>query len=174
MTLAPLMPLRLKWRKGLSTIQDELRSGDGINEWRPSGNQVMKDKLPSIDIDQRDEDVEWDARKKAYQCSRAVRCIDKGYIRGLSMRDPQERRRSGALEVKDARMTPRTFKIVAVHLQPIPNGSYTLLGRERHWVIGRRLRDVYLLEFSTRHPMKGCKKNAKCPIRIRFCGASQP
>lgn len=101
----------------------------------------MKDTLPSIERDQRDEDVEWDETKKAYRCSRVVRCIDKGYIRGLSMRDSRERPRSGALEVKDAHMAPHTYKIVATHQHPIPDGSYTLLGRKRNWVIGRRTRD---------------------------------
>ncbi|KAK0450959.1 hypothetical protein EV421DRAFT_1731970 [Armillaria borealis] len=118
------------------------KPGDGINIWRPSWNQVMNDPLPSLDRDRRDEDVEWDEEKEVYRCSRAVRCIGRGYIRGLSVGDPQKQPRSGELEVKDAYMTPHIFEIVAVHQHPIPDGSYTLLGGKRYWVIGRRLRDV--------------------------------
>ncbi|SJL00484.1 uncharacterized protein ARMOST_03797 [Armillaria ostoyae] len=117
------------------------KPGDGINIWRPSWNQVMNDPLPSLDRDRRDEDVEWDEEKEVYRCSRAVRCIERGDIRGLSVGDPQKQPRSGELEVKDAYMTPHIFEIVAVHQHPIPDGSYTLLGGKRYWVIGRRLRD---------------------------------
>ncbi|PBK78246.1 hypothetical protein ARMSODRAFT_1010845 [Armillaria solidipes] len=117
------------------------KPGDGINIWRPSWNQVMNDKLPLLDRDRRDEDVVWDKEKEAYRCSRAVRCIGRGYIRGLSVGDPQKQPRPGKLEVKDAYMMTHIFEIVAVHQHPIPDGSYTLLGGKRYWVIGRRLRD---------------------------------
>ncbi|PBK96990.1 hypothetical protein ARMGADRAFT_722642 [Armillaria gallica] len=120
------------------------KPGDGNSIWRPSWNQVMTDKLPSTDRDRCYEDVEWDEEKGAYRCSQPVRCIERGYIRELAVEGPQERPRSGELEVKDADMTPHVFKIAASHRYPIPDGSYTLLGPKRFqmcWVVGRRLPD---------------------------------
>ncbi len=146
-------PVEDAWTALVDSMLDEYRGdlfflypkpGNGKSIWRSSWNQVMNGILPSTDRDRCYEDVEWDEEKEAYRCSQPVRCIERGDIRGLAVGDPQERPRSGELEVKDADMTSHIFKIAASHQHPIPDGSYTLLRPKRfqmYWVVGRRLPD---------------------------------
>ncbi len=117
--------------------------GSGTKYWRPSWEQVMS-KTESLlccglkwigQVNRTEEtDANW------FEGTR----IDSGDVRGLSNTKDGGLRR-GELTVKDDTGEPHIFKIVADHAYPIPNGSYTLLGRgtcsttlAHFWVIGWR------------------------------------
>ncbi len=72
-------------------------------------------------------------------------CIEKGYVSGLAVSDPQRGGRRGEMRVKDDTGRSHTFKIVATHQYPIPEASYTLISGALtdmgDWVLGRRLPD---------------------------------
>lgn len=69
--------------------------------------------------------------------------IELGDVRSLAEAPKEGKPRHGELVFKDAAGSLHTFKIVARHTHPIPDGSYTLLGSPRwlsslaHWVVGR-------------------------------------
>ncbi len=77
-------------------------------------------------------------------------CIVSGYVRGLSQGSPEENYRQGELIVEDTTGAKHTFKIVADHQHPIPEGLYALVGtpsydhrkrlqKPQFWVAGQRL-----------------------------------
>ncbi len=120
------------------------RPGNGNKYWRPSWKQVMS-KTESLSCC----GLEWIGQVRRMEETDAnwfegIR-IDLGDVRGLS-NTKEGGVRQGELTVKDDTGTPYTFKIVADHAYPIPNGSYTLIGRGSYsktlayfWVIGWRI-----------------------------------
>ncbi len=101
--------------------------GNGTKYWRPSWEQVMSntESLACCGLEwigQVNRTEETDA--SSFEGTR----IDLGDVRGLSNTKEGGLRR-GELTVKDDAGTPHIFKIVADHAYPIPNGSYTLIGR---------------------------------------------
>ncbi|PBK63545.1 hypothetical protein ARMSODRAFT_963148 [Armillaria solidipes] len=114
--------------------------------WRPSWQQVMTNKIsaPSnlygwlawVNVGEIEgPDVEW------YLGYR----IESGDVQGLDEAPKEGKPRVGRVILKDAAGTFRVLKIVARHAYPIPDGSYTLIGREGgcycdFWAVGQ-LRD---------------------------------
>ncbi|SJL16912.1 uncharacterized protein ARMOST_20443 [Armillaria ostoyae] len=101
--------------------------GDGSKCWRPSWNQIMTKILPShpmslsyVTFGESDY-LSTDDSADSYQGYH----IDSGYVEGLSHPSYNGMPRQGQLVVKDG--STYTFKIVADHTYPIPEGSYTLL-----------------------------------------------
>ncbi|KAK0442464.1 hypothetical protein EV421DRAFT_2082449 [Armillaria borealis] len=138
--------------------------GDGSKCWRPSWNQILTKSLPSHQKSLgrwcEDRMVGEDLSTDSYNGYH----IDSGYVRGLSHPSHNGMSRQGELDVKDEDTgSTHTFKIIADHTYPIPDGSYTLLsivahipfgigqeppnvdaltGRDgRFWVVGRRRQD---------------------------------
>ncbi|SJL02838.1 uncharacterized protein ARMOST_06176 [Armillaria ostoyae] len=125
--------------------------GNGQKYWRPSWRQVMTEVLPLFSRSwgnnvYRTEETNTDW----YDSNGACQCIEAGYVRGLAEGSPQGRHRQGELFVKDNAGGKHTFKIVADHQYPIPDGLYTLLGSNlglslgflvqgQYWVVGRML-----------------------------------
>lgn len=121
--------------------------GDGNKIWRPSWRQVMAEVLPSdslhgwVSVRQTEEtDADWYAGP----------CIEAGYVHGLAEGSLKGKHRQGELVVEHHSGAKHTFRIVANHQYPIPEGLYTLLGNKpfddnevkvQDWVVGRRLPD---------------------------------
>ncbi len=120
--------------------------------WRPSWEQAMDRVLPPPQLsgDYRD----WHGsvlRTKAKDADRYDGpCIESGYVRGLFHRSLERNFREGELIVEDITGVEHTFKIVAYHQYPIPEGLYALLGsgrwddpglfyEQQSWVVGERL-----------------------------------
>ncbi|PBK64872.1 hypothetical protein ARMSODRAFT_454351 [Armillaria solidipes] len=112
--------------------------GLGCKKWRPTWDQVMKQPLPK-DVDylstrvQHDNDTDEDLFDG--------HCIEKGHVRGFDVGSAEGRDRCGELVVKAADEIAHTFKIHVSHRFPIPEDTYTLLGVNRFWAVGRRLPD---------------------------------
>ncbi len=119
--------------------------GNGRKCWRPSWKQVMANKIIVPDVhpwpgkvgQTEDTDTDW---YEGY-------CIQSADVRGLSEVPKEDKPRQGRLVFKDPAGSTHTLKIVANHVYPIPDGSYTLLGCSGmllqslyHWAVGR-LRD---------------------------------
>ncbi|KAK0435760.1 hypothetical protein EV421DRAFT_1215984 [Armillaria borealis] len=104
--------------------------GDGSRCWRPSWNQIMTTSLPSHQNSfwdgyaDRTEDADLSLRTDSFWGYR----IHSGYVRGLSHPSRNGKSRRGKLVVKYHASSTRTFKIVADHTYPIPEGWYILLG----------------------------------------------
>ncbi len=62
-------------------------------------------------------------------------CIDSADVRGLAERQEEEKPRQGEMVFKDTAGSPRTFKILADHVHPIPDGSYALLGSSNSFLM---------------------------------------
>ncbi|PBK63689.1 hypothetical protein ARMSODRAFT_979815 [Armillaria solidipes] len=92
--------------------------GNGKKGWRPSWGQVMTQREVSRT---EDPDADW---CYGYR-------IESGDVRGLAEAPKGGKPRLGELVFKDAAGSLHTFKIVAHHTHPIPDGSYTLLGSPR-------------------------------------------
>ncbi len=120
----------------------------GANKsWRPSWKQVVtfKDFMPYSyrwlgHVKQtKDIDADW------YEGYR----IDSADVRGLGERQKEEKPRQGEMVFDDAAGSPRSFKVLADHMYPIPDGSYVLVGssgldlmRDLYfWVVGRLRED---------------------------------
>lgn len=125
----------------------------GPKSWRPSWKQVMSETVPL-----RLRPAAWTWVRSSFIEGVKIDSFPDGYIiesalvRGLSERDSQleGRERHGKLVVEEKTGTQRTFKIVAYHQWPIPDGLYTLLGAESmlHWVVGLRLADQQFKKLS--------------------------
>ncbi|KAK0443705.1 uncharacterized protein EV420DRAFT_1023292 [Desarmillaria tabescens] len=130
-----------------------LYPGPGSEQaWRPSWNQVISERrLPTGKVNL-NADVERDEEKNSDWYNGM--CIEEGRIQGLRAEDPRGTSRHGKLVVKDETGMLHSFDIVANHLYPIPDDSYTLIASgqwksgtfvtrtsstEIHWVAGRRL-----------------------------------
>ncbi|KAK0471321.1 hypothetical protein IW261DRAFT_903622 [Armillaria novae-zelandiae] len=123
------------------------KPGSGSKYWRPSWKQVMSKKTTSLSCS----GLEWIGKVSPMEETdsnwfEGTR-IDVGDVRGLSNKK-ESRVRQGELTVKDDIGASHTFKIVADHAYPIPDGSYILIGRGSYsktlayfWVIGWRMRD---------------------------------
>ncbi|KAK0187520.1 hypothetical protein F5146DRAFT_1059095 [Armillaria mellea] len=104
--------------------------GDGSKCWRPSWTQIMTKSLPSHQISL------WDEYKHGSEVlsnhslgdSFWGYVIHSGYVRGLSDASYNGMPRRGELVVKHKYGSTHTFKIVADHMYPIPEESYSLLG----------------------------------------------
>ncbi|PBK59651.1 hypothetical protein ARMSODRAFT_966722 [Armillaria solidipes] len=111
--------------------------GDGSKCWRPSWNQIMTKILPSQQMSLWDGVFKLrehpDDRADFYQGYH----IDSGYVRGLSHPSYKGMPRQGEMVVQDDTGSTHTFKIIADHTYPIPEGSYTLLGSNDHYVSSR-------------------------------------
>ncbi len=75
-------------------------------------------------------------------------CINSGDVWGLSYPLHQGEPRQGVLVIKDGVGLVHAFIIVADHVYPIPDGSYTLIGSKDmleqvgySWVVGRQRQD---------------------------------
>ncbi|SJL16316.1 uncharacterized protein ARMOST_19836 [Armillaria ostoyae] len=105
----------------------------GTKSWQPSWKQVMTEKLPPR-LRSLDTHSNWTLQLLI--CNVRTDTFNHGYIiesalvQGLSDGDSQEQEQHGKFVVKDDAGTVHTFKIVAYHQCPIPDGSYTLLGTE--------------------------------------------
>ncbi|KAK0499281.1 hypothetical protein EDD18DRAFT_1281505 [Armillaria luteobubalina] len=117
--------------------------GDGKKRWRPSWEQVTSNRLvvPLLilvcDI-KRTEDPDIDC----YIGS----CIKSANVRGLGEVPNEPTPRQGEVDFNDNNGAPHTLKIVAGHIQPIPDGIYTLLGcyslgNPDRWVLGHIRKD---------------------------------
>ncbi|KAK0446532.1 uncharacterized protein EV420DRAFT_892714 [Desarmillaria tabescens] len=112
--------------------------GVGSTKWRPSWDQIMTKPLP-VDCLSRAE-VYLDDKTRSDCCK--LFCIEQGLVKGLNTEFAEGADRCGELIVEGIDGTEHTFKIVATHKYPIPEGTYTLLrGRQdlQYWVVGRRL-----------------------------------
>ncbi|KAK0494145.1 hypothetical protein EDD18DRAFT_1177812 [Armillaria luteobubalina] len=121
------------------------RPGDGSRIWRLSWRQAMTEKLPSHDSRSLVGYVWRDESKGADRYDGPL--IESGHLQGLGDGDAKGQPRWGKLIVKDTKETKHTFKIVAYHQHPIPEGSYVLLGSEplydnrvhqQYWAVGTR------------------------------------
>ncbi|KAK0431328.1 hypothetical protein EV421DRAFT_1720673 [Armillaria borealis] len=124
--------------------------GGGNKFWRPSWKQAMTEALPLLHLGglycgltgfvqhAKERGVDW--------CDGP--CIKSGYVQGLSQGSLEGNFRQGKL-IKDMMDAKHTFKIVAYHQYPIPEGLYALVGsrsrnlygtlKERQcWVVGER------------------------------------
>ncbi len=115
--------------------------------WRPSWQQVMTTAhfvpywCESLgDVTQiEDTDADW------YEGF----CIDSADVQGLQEGIKEANPRQGEIIFKDTAGSPHTFKILADHMYPIPDGSYTLIGSSSlspwdkltFWVVGRLRED---------------------------------
>lgn len=120
------------------------KPGNSGKKWRPSWKQVMTEPMP------RDyycsAMLYWDEEADEDWCDGC--CIEKGIVHGLAVGGAEGVDRSGQLIVENDDGTANTFTVIAPHQQPIPEGTYTLLGnnpptylhgtRGRFWVVGRR------------------------------------
>ncbi|PBK62330.1 hypothetical protein ARMSODRAFT_943203 [Armillaria solidipes] len=117
--------------------------GDGRKCWRPSWEQVMTNKSIALDpfwyphgvFTTEDPDVDW------HDGCRIV-----GDVQGVAEVPKEGKPRQGELVFKDPTGSPHTFKIVADHTYPIPDGTYTLLGSSVYasshdWVVGQLRED---------------------------------
>ncbi len=124
--------------------------GSGNKFWRPSWNQAMTEALPPLHLS--DLDCGWHGlvcrRKEKGADWYEGPCIDSGYVRGLAQGLLEGNLRQGELIVEDNRGAKHTFKIVAYHQYPIPEGLYALVGSHFHdhnsierqcWVVGQTL-----------------------------------
>ncbi|KAK0439954.1 uncharacterized protein EV420DRAFT_1733408 [Desarmillaria tabescens] len=120
--------------------------GDGHKRWRPSWNQVMamEDLPKSCSILESGVLGTGDA---GADCCEGP-CIKLAEVLGLATASNKLKHRRGELVVKDSNGTPHTFKIVADHAYPIPDGSYSFIGNPtsayevpEHWVVGRQRYD---------------------------------
>ncbi|PBK58664.1 hypothetical protein ARMSODRAFT_1010061 [Armillaria solidipes] len=104
------------------------KPGNGNKLWRPSWMQAMTEVLPPPHSSGRDSGwmgyVQRTKKKDADWCDGP--CIESGYVRGLSQGSLEGTFRQGELIVKGNRGTKHTFKIVADHQCPVPEGSYAL------------------------------------------------
>ncbi len=55
-------------------------------------------------------------------------CIESACVRGLDEGPKEEKSRQGEMIFKDTAGSPCTFKFLADHVYPIPDGSYALIG----------------------------------------------
>ncbi|KAK0499250.1 hypothetical protein EDD18DRAFT_1377266 [Armillaria luteobubalina] len=123
--------------------------GNGRMYWRPSWQQIMtiehfrpQEHLAELgDVEHGETDGAW---YESY-------FIESADVRGLDEGSKEEKPRQGEIFYKHAAGFSRTFKILADHVYPIPDGSYALIGASnwddwsstcplRFWVVGR-LRD---------------------------------
>ncbi|PBK62345.1 hypothetical protein ARMSODRAFT_964208 [Armillaria solidipes] len=117
--------------------------GDGRKCWYPSWEQVMTNKFTVLDrylyssgvLTTEDPDVDWHDG-----------CHIVGDVQGLAEVPKEGKPRQGELLFKDPTRSPHTFKIVADHAYPIPDGTYTLLGysvyaSSHYWVVGQLRED---------------------------------
>ncbi len=123
--------------------------GNASKTWRPSWEQAMTGHLPT-DSMQITEQIERDDKADVDQCR--VSCIERGFVRGLSVGGAEGVDRHGELTVEDSNGTKHTIKIIATHQYPIPEDTYALLhghfeweashrypNNVKYWVVGRRL-----------------------------------
>ncbi|KAK0431317.1 hypothetical protein EV421DRAFT_2041320 [Armillaria borealis] len=126
--------------------------GNGNMFWRPSWKQAMDGVLLPPQLSGRNSDWhEFVLRTKAKDADRCDGpCIESGYVWGLSQGSPEENYREGELIIKDTTGAKHTFKIIADHQHPIPEGLYALVGTRSYyhrkrlqkwqfWVAGQRL-----------------------------------
>ncbi|KAK0231732.1 hypothetical protein EDD85DRAFT_114125 [Armillaria nabsnona] len=118
--------------------------GTAGKKWRPSWEQAMTTALPAVDSMRITVAVGWDDKTDADQCY--AHCIERGFVRGLSVGGAEGVDRHGELTVADSNGTNHTIKIVATHQYPIPEDMYALLHmpidpdvKDQYWVVGRRL-----------------------------------
>ncbi len=126
--------------------------GNGNKFWRPSWEQAMDGVLPPPQLS--GDYGDWHGsilRTKAKDADRYDGpCIESGYVRGLFHRSLERNFREGELIVEDITGAEHTFKIVAYHQYPIPEGLYALVGsdpciypgvfyKRQCWVVGERL-----------------------------------
>ncbi len=121
--------------------------GTGTKLWRPSWQQVMKQKIiaPSSSWPEEvsrtdDTDTDW------YEGYR----IESACVWGLGEVPNEDMPRVGELFFEDSTCKPHTVRVVAHHMYPIPDGLYTLIGCNLEfssdiWVVGR-LRDDGMFE----------------------------
>ncbi|SJL13336.1 uncharacterized protein ARMOST_16776 [Armillaria ostoyae] len=127
--------------------------GDGRKCWRPSWEQVMTNKFivqdrylyPHHVYMTEDPDIDW------HDGCRIV-----GDVQGLAEVPKEGKPRQGELVFKDPTGSHHTFKIVADHAYPIPDGTYTLLGynvyaSSHDWVVGRLREDKKFEKLSIFH-----------------------
>ncbi|KAK0436245.1 hypothetical protein EV421DRAFT_1716120 [Armillaria borealis] len=121
---------------------------NGHKCWRPSWRQVMTEVLPLFSRSWGD-NVYRTEETNADWCESGA-CIESGYVHGLAEGSPEGKYRQGELFVEDNDGGKHTFKIVADHQYPIPDGLYTLLGSNlqlslgflvqgQYWVVGKTL-----------------------------------
>ncbi|KAK0491769.1 hypothetical protein EDD18DRAFT_1358557 [Armillaria luteobubalina] len=119
------------------------QTGNGPKCWRPSWKQTMTEVLPLFcrswgdSVHCTETDADW--------CDSGA-FIESGYVRGLAEGSPEGKCRQGELAVRYSNTRGKhTFKIVADHQYPIPDGLYTLLGSNfglslfqgQYWVVGK-------------------------------------
>ncbi len=141
--------MNIKHRGQMFFLYPQPRNGNMF--WRPSWKQAMDGVLPPPKLSGRGKGwhgyVERTEAKDADRCDGP--CIESGCVRGLSQGSPEENYRQGELIVEDTTGTKHTFKIVADHQHPIPEGLYALVGthsynrkrlqKQQFWVAGQRL-----------------------------------
>ncbi|KAK0499338.1 hypothetical protein EDD18DRAFT_1440987, partial [Armillaria luteobubalina] len=111
--------------------------GDGEKRWRPSWLQVMSNRIV----------LPWYPGKNKMFPTKCLHidcyfgyCIKSGTVRGLGEVPNESTPRQGEMDFNDVSGAPRTLKIIADHMHPIPDGVYTLLGCTGHpdrWVVGQ-------------------------------------
>ncbi len=124
--------------------------GNGNMFWRPSWKQAMAEAPPQLGggVNGWDGYVERTKEKDVDWCRGP--CIESVYVRGLFHGSLERNFREGELTVEDITGAKHTFKIVAYHQCPIPEGLYALVGSDpcccsqgfyerQCWVVGERL-----------------------------------
>ncbi|KAK0482858.1 hypothetical protein EDD18DRAFT_1362389 [Armillaria luteobubalina] len=142
------------WTELMDVTDDKLRAlflfwypkPNGNGSWRPSWKQLMTEtspELPSVFDYRRNHDAHvcWTTEDgDSYDGPRMDACL----VQGLA--DEAGKSRSGKLTVQGLSGVEHTFRIVANHAYPIPDGQYTLLGTfykrsaeltDWCWVIGK-------------------------------------
>ncbi len=110
--------------------------GNGNMFWRPSWKQAMDGVLPPPQLSGHNSG--WHGSVQCTKAKDADRrdgpCIESGYVRGLFHGSLERDFREGELIVEDIMGAEHTFKIVAYHQYPIPEGLYSLVGSDT-WVL---------------------------------------
>ncbi len=104
--------------------------GNANKKWRPSWEQAMtrhlpKDAMRITHLIERDDKADVDQY--------GVSCIERGFVRGLSVGGAEGVDRHGELTVEDLNGTKHTIKIIATHQYPIPEDTYALLRGPFEW-----------------------------------------
>ncbi|KAK0190226.1 hypothetical protein F5146DRAFT_1043360 [Armillaria mellea] len=118
------------WEDLMDIAQPELRAqlffypepGYGRKFWQPSWEQIMTKKTIAHCFGSCKTQVQREGQDGDYHCGRRIHSCN---VWGLSEIPKEPKPRQGQLIVKDV---SHTFKIMADHAYPIPDGSYTLIG----------------------------------------------
>ncbi|KAK0190231.1 hypothetical protein F5146DRAFT_1193612 [Armillaria mellea] len=106
------------------------KPGDGRTYWRPLWEQITTKKTMAHYFGWCKTQVHREGQDGDYHCGHRIHSCN---VRGLSEVPKEPKPRQGQLVVKDV---SHTFKIMADHAYPIPDGFYTLIGNYEGFSLG--------------------------------------